>query len=291
MVDLKSERNVFLVLLVTLVTPVLLLAEGACPRLVALAPSTTETLYALKLDSNISAVSRFAQYPAQVKEKQKVGSLHDVSIEALTRLHANPVVLLTEHGALTTKLDTLSIPHLTVDHRSITGIIESIERIGSYCAVPDWRKLKESLENEIHKFKSHYQSVSPVRTLIVVGESGGLGQRQSLYISGTDGYYQEALQIVGGKNAYTGMTGMMPTISIESLKRLDPEVIIQIAPGSEKAPMTLSDFKHLLPDVSAIQDSKIITFTADYTFTPGPRFPKLLRLLAVALHPDTIPPE
>ena len=265
-----------------------IVSADPCPRIVTLSPSSTEIVYALKLDKQVAAVSRFSSYPPEVNSKQKVGSLHDVSLESLIRLDADPVIILNEHTTLIEKLDTLDIPYIRIDHGSITGILESIKIIGTRCAAAGWKTLHRKLSDTLEHWQERFKSKPPVKTLIIIGEQTNAGGQQSFYISGADGYYAEALTAIGGINVQTGPTGMMPALSLEQMYRLNPDVIIEIAP--ERIPDSpseiLSTFATMFPKVPAVRNRRMHVLSASYTYTPGPRFPLLLENFAKLLHPD-----
>jgi iron complex transport system substrate-binding protein len=70
-----------------------MLRDSLRPRIVSLAPALTEAIYALGLGDHVVAVSRFCDYPPEVKDLPKVGGLADVDVEAVIRRVPDMVVL------------------------------------------------------------------------------------------------------------------------------------------------------------------------------------------------------
>ena len=66
-------------------------------RVVALAPSITETLFALGLGEKVTGVTRFCTYPPEVQLVTKVGGFLDPNYEVIASLKPDLVVLLPEH--------------------------------------------------------------------------------------------------------------------------------------------------------------------------------------------------
>ena len=62
-------------------------------RIISLAPSTTEILFALGLGDNIVGVSSFSDYPAEAKKKPTVGGMSNPSIEAVISLKPDTVIM------------------------------------------------------------------------------------------------------------------------------------------------------------------------------------------------------
>ena len=67
-------------------------------RVISLAPSITETLYALGLQDRLIADSDYCDYPPEAKQKPHVGGTISPSIEMIASLH--PDVVLTGYVAL-----------------------------------------------------------------------------------------------------------------------------------------------------------------------------------------------
>ena len=55
-------------------------------RIVSLAPSVTETLFALGLGDRVVGVTRFCNYPPEVETKARIGGFLDPNIEAIVAL-------------------------------------------------------------------------------------------------------------------------------------------------------------------------------------------------------------
>lgn len=263
-------------------------AEHPCSRIVSLAPSLTETAYALGLGEQVIAVSRYDSFPPEVKDKLRVGGLYDVNIETLVHLSSSPVLLLREHASFAEQLQKLSIPVLTVDHRSLSGIVDSVRTIGSYCAAPDWQAQHENFSNGLQRWSNFFRTRTPVDVLVILGGVEKTGSGQDFYVSGADGFYAEAIEITGGKNIHSGPTGLLPAVSIEQIVSADPEVIIEIRPdGSVSSGVARGSLiATLFPRMSAIKSGRVHIISASYASIPGPRFPLLLKDLARILHPE-----
>ena len=66
-------------------------------RVVSMAPSITETLYALNLADKVAGVTRYCDYPPEAKAKPQVGGLLDPNYEAIVALEPDLAILLPIH--------------------------------------------------------------------------------------------------------------------------------------------------------------------------------------------------
>ena len=260
-----------------------------CARIVSLAPSVTETLFALDLGRNVVGVSRFCNFPAQVTSLPRIGGLLDPNFEGILSLKPSVVVSLTEFRERTDELKKLSLPSLVVDQRRIPDILDSILTLGEYCGRTDAAaKVRAAIESDVERVATRAHHTSKVRTLLVVG-SDEVGSLKNLYVSGNDGFYDALISAAGGVNVISNETKTVTALSLESVISLNPEVIIQIHPdikdareGRRKALRAWQPFF----SIPAVRDGRIHVLGADYTYIPGPRFPKLLEVLASLLHPE-----
>ena len=102
-------------------------------RIVSLAPSVTETLFAIGVGTNVVGVSQYCDYPPQVRLLPKIGSFLTPNIEEIVAL--KPTLMI---GLLTSSdlreihaLQRMGIATLMVDNDSVTSIEVSIEKIGN----------------------------------------------------------------------------------------------------------------------------------------------------------------
>ena len=96
-----------------------------------MAPSLTETLYALGLGDRVVGVSRDCHYPPEVEQVQKtgnVGGYYDPNLEAIVALKPDLVVMLEEQAAAMPNFEKLRIETLAVNQQTIEGVIESVRR-------------------------------------------------------------------------------------------------------------------------------------------------------------------
>ena len=244
-----------------------------CSRIVSLSPSITESIYALKLGANLIGVTRYCQYPFQATLLPKVGGFLDTNLEALIALRPSLVVGVSEERETLSRLTTLGIRTLTVEHRNVQGILDSLELIGKACGV-DSSTLRNDLQARTNLLQQKtLTKKTHTSVLVLVGSS-----EEGLYISGIDGFFADVLKMAGAENIYQRNTIAAPSLSGEGLIALNPEVIIFLpAKAGEQTPV--ATFKQRFPTLRAVLGNRVYMLEQDYATIPGPRFPLLLEKL------------
>ncbi len=260
-----------------------------CSRIVSLSPSITESLYALDLGRAVKAVTRFCKYPADATSLPKVGGFLDLSLEAIVTHQPTIVFALSEQRDVRSSLERLGLLVRTVDHSSVTGILDSLRIIGAAC---DRREIAEglrtTLERRITEVKRSVSGKQMVRTLVTVGRGQEDDSISGIFASGKDGYYNELIEISGGVNINQSSTISFPTVSAEGILRANPEVIIEIVDPRDAFRVSEERVKGVwgsFSRVSAVKTGRIHIIDEDYASIPGPRFIEVLERFSRILHP------
>lgn len=264
--------------------------SAACDRLISLAPSITESVYALGLGDHLVGVSRYSDYPEQARSKPRVGALLDPNYEAIVALKPTLVLGLSEFREKIPYLETLGLKTAVFEHRSLRGIGDSLRALGALCnRSEEAEKLASQNTARVEKVRQAVQGRPAVRAMVVVGESAGDGALSSLFLSGSDGFYNEVLSLAGGENVVKSRTLGVPSVSAEGVMSLNPDVIIEIVLANGGPALDHSAVRKSwsdVPSVSAVKNQRIFIVDQDYVSVPGPRFVNVLEDFAHYLHPE-----
>lgn len=261
-----------------------------CRRIVSMAPSITETLYALGLGDKVVGVTRYCKYPPEAESKTKIGGYYDPNFEAIVALKPDLVVMLEEHEQSLPGFQKLKLETLVVSHQTIDGIIESFRQIGRVCGRgQEGRRMARDYMNRLERIRLMTRDLSRPRVLISLDRTFGRGHLADVYIVGVDDYFDRIIEIAGGQNAYRESGVRYPVVSPEGILRLNPDVIIDLVPpgtaGQLDRKTIAADWKEL-GDLNAVKNGRVLVFDQDYACVPGPRFIQLAEALARALHPE-----
>jgi iron complex transport system substrate-binding protein len=259
-------------------------------RIITLSPSLTETVFALGLGDRVVAATDYCDYPPQAQALPSVGSYTNTSLEAITRLQPDLVIMLNGQQQRQQQLEQLGIKTLVLDNSTIADIKETIQRIADLTGRQNEAdKLLTSIQDQIDYVRSKVHDVAPVRTLVGIAHYVNSEQLDTVYIAGQHDFYNELLELAGGVNVYTDTTVKVPSVSAEGIIRMNPDAIIDVFPEQKDHQ---SDMKQVikqwqtLRSVNAVKQQRIYIIEHDYASIPGPRIFKLLPEMAQLLHPN-----
>ncbi len=261
-----------------------------CTRIVSMAPSITETLFALGLGDSVVGVTKYCTYPPEAQQRTVVGGFYDPNYEAIVGLSPSVVMALPEHAEHARRLGELGIAVHTVPQATVEQILASLEDVGRACSVESrGRELADGLRARLADVEKRTTGRPRPGVLVSVGREMGNGVLRDIFVAGRGTFYDELVSLAGGSNVYDGRTIQYPILSTEGLLRLNPQVVIEIVPELKGRGLTeetvIRDWESL-PGLNAVKDRRIHVLTEDYAVIPGPRFVLLLDKLARVLHPE-----
>jgi iron complex transport system substrate-binding protein len=273
-----------------------LLVSSAAPaqepprRIISMAPSATETLFALGLGDKLVGVTRYCDYPPKAKEISSVGGYVDPNYEQIVALKPDLVILLSSHVDAQRGLEKLGIETLVVPHATVNDIHKAILRLGAACGAKEKaRDLVQGMERRIEAVGHKVKGMPRPRTLICIGRDTQTGQLAGMYIAGRHEYFDEVLELAGGVNAYRDERVAYPQVSAEGIISLNPDVIVDLVgelnPEGKTATEIATQWDRLRP-VQAVRHDKVHVIVGDHALRPGPRYVRFVEELARLLHPE-----
>jgi iron complex transport system substrate-binding protein len=253
-------------------------------RIVSLSPSITEILYELGLGNKVAGVTDYCNFPEDVKNKSRIGGYLNTNYEAIILLKPDLVVVPVNYGGeIKDVFNKAVIEYMTVDTFTVDNILDSIKKIGHRCGVGErGEEIVQHIRRDIERLREKAKGKSSRRVMIVVGRNRG--SFENLYIAGKDTFYDGLLNVLGCENVYTKGDINYPTMSLEGVLRLNPDIIIEMLPNypDEKKSAVAKEWS-FLDDVNAVKNNKVYVFNEDYVCIPGPRFTLILEKITEAL--------
>ncbi len=237
--------------------------------IISLAPNITETIYALKLEHKLVGVTTYCLYPEAARALPKVGGFGQLNYEAIVTLRPDLVILHKEYDIEKERLASLGIPFLETGTYFIADILETLRSIGEACGTAERaNELIQGLETRIAEIAHVGQAFQPARPRVLI--TFGSGDIETIQAFGPACIHNELLKIAGGQNVIEGSLPFT-TLSREAVLRLNPDIIIELAPelddGAEPSKHWIK-----LAAINAVKNNRIHVLTGDYTCIPGPRF-------------------
>jgi iron complex transport system substrate-binding protein len=243
--------------------------EGSVPdRIVSLAPNITETLYALKLEDKLVGATTFCTHPPAARNIPRVGGFGQFNYEAMLALKPDLVIGHKEYTAEKSRIENLGIPYLETGSYFIADILGTIQSIGASCGAEQQAgELIDKLNARMAELKQ--EGAEAPRVLITFGGNAddNVGQ---IHAFGAECIHNELLELAGGRNV---IEGRLPysMLSKEAVLRLNPDIIITLAPGLEATDQPSRAWK-ALTSVNAVKNNRVYLLTGSHTCIPGPRF-------------------
>jgi iron complex transport system substrate-binding protein len=254
--------------------------EAEPQRIISLAPSHTETLYALGLGDKVVGVTEYCNYPPEATEKQKVGSFATIDLEQVVGLEPDLVLATTMHMAETVPaLQDRGIVVFVIDPQSVSDVLDAIDRIGRITGSEDAvGALVADMQARIDAVQEKVQD-APRPT--VFWELGA-----ELYTVGPNTFIDDLISLAGGENAAANADSPWPQLSVEAIIMKDPDVIV-LADHNYGQTAEMVKERPGWEDIRAVKEGNIVEITDDDIVSrPGPRLVEGLEFLAKALHPD-----
>jgi iron complex transport system substrate-binding protein len=261
-----------------------------CRRIVSLAPSVTETLYALGLGDRVVAVTDDCDDLPELNGKARIGSSYAPNFEAVLALNPDLIIMLEDREQSFFEFEKLKLETLILSHKTVEGIIGSFRVIGRMCGKgPEGRALAYEYENRLGRIHEKTRLLPRPRTLIALDRVFGRGSLADVYLAGADAYSDRLIELAGGRNAYEEHRVRYPVVSREGILRLNPAAIVDLVPKKvleRYSRQTVLDDWNDVAAVEAVKNQRVLVFDQDYARVRGPRFIQLVEGLARTLHPD-----
>jgi len=251
-------------------------------RIVSLAPSVTETLFALGLKERIVGVTGYCDFPEDAKAKEKVGDTLNPNAERIIALKPDLVVITTasQLERLSRQLGELNIPVYVTNPRTVREVVASIRKLGDATgAQAQAKEIADEMDRRINNVERRVKELPKPSVLYVL-------QTGPLITAGRNTFINDLILLAGGQSISGNETADYPQLSRETAIGRMPEVIV--APASHGADFVKEeDLRRDFAATPAIRTNRIVKVNADWVDRPGPRIVEGLEQLAQGLHPES----
>ena len=248
-------------------------------RIVTVAPSVTELVFALGAGDRVVGVSRYDDHPESVKKLPKVGGFLDPNAEAILALTPDLVIGVPNAGnrpALQRVAD-LGTPVLVIPGNSFPDVFHAIRAVAPVLGAAERGKdLEKEIIGELMALSAKASRLPPAKVVVIYGWN-------PLVVAGPGSFADTILAALNGKNVVMS-GGDYPHWSREQLVAAQPEVIIDAsevhgALGGEKP-------WDRFTTIPAVKKKRVHAVALGGIFRPGPRIIEGMRLLFGLLHPE-----
>jgi len=259
-------------------------------RIVSLAPSNTEILFAVGAGSKVVGVTDYCDYPYNFSAWIEAGNLTSIGgfwnppVEPIIDLEPDLVLATSASEEAANTLRNMGYNVLILDPKSINGILKDIMLVGRATnndveAAILIRAMRERIDNIIKKVAG---ATSKPKVYCEIWND-------PLMSAGPGTWIHELINLAGGINIFENATLQWPIVSSEAVIKQNPDIMIYPhSHGVERFWGSFDDVKARpgWDKISAVQNDRLYEIDADIIARPGPRIVEALEILAQLIHPE-----
>ena len=251
-------------------------------RVIALAPSITETVFCLGREDRLKGVTEYSNFPPAARDLPRVGSYKHPDLEKIVALQPDLCLAIKDGNPkdLAVQLEALHIPVYAVNPLDLKGVMNTILAIGDLLgAQPKAEQLVDEMSARIERIKSRVALAKEhPRVFFQIGIS-------PMVSVGTHTFANELISEAGGENITEGPVPY-PRVSREEVLLLKPEVIIITSMTRGEEFERIRNEWYQWPSLPAVRNQRIFIVDSNLFDRPTFRLVEGLELLARCIHPE-----
>ena len=260
--------------------------EEPAQRVVSLAPSNTEILFAVGAGDQVIGRDEFSDYPDQANSLPSVGGgFGDYNLETI--LDLEPDLVLAAEINTPEQVKSMEDVGLTVfllpnptSLEEMYGNLSTVAKLSGHES--ETEELVETLRDRVSQVQMGIESAEDQPTAFYELDAT---DPSAPWTAGSGTFIDTLITMAGGMNIASDMEGQYLQISVEELLVRDPQVILL---GDSAYGVTAESLSERAGwnNISAIVNGRIYAFDDNLVSRPGPRLVDGLEELARLLHPD-----
>lgn len=234
-------------------------------RIVSLAPHATEMLFAAGGGGRLVGAVDYSDFPPEARKVPQIGGYHDFDLERVVAMRPDLVVAWSSGNGerRIEELRRLGLKLFVTEPASLEMIARDIAALGVLAGTETVAKASvDSLLRRRDTLDRTYRQRPPVPVFYQIWNS-------PLMTLNGDHLISRVIELCGGRNVFSQLPSLTPTISQEGVLAADPEVILAGGMNDER-PEWLDDWKRW-PSLSAVQRNNLFHINPDILQRNGPR--------------------
>lgn len=260
---------------------------GEPRKIVSLAPSNTEILYALGLEEHIAAVTERCDYPPAAADKPNIGGFSTVNIERVIAIEPDLVFAAPANTEeIVDRLRSLGMTVVILDPQTIDDVLHDIELVGRATGQEDEAStLIEGLQARIETVSAAAENLGGHPSVAHVI------WHEPLWICGSGTFQNEVITMAGGTNAFDSVEGWS-IVSLEEFITANPDYILVSSGSGMDRDEYDAIYNYIIHEprlqrLDAVRDGRIYVIDADVVSRGSPRIVDALEEVAGYLNPGT----
>jgi len=252
-------------------------------RIVSLAPSITEMLFALGLGDRVVGVTEFSTYPPEAAAKTRVGSYIRLNAERILDLAPDLAVGTVDGNklGLVELLEDAGVAVYAVNPRSVDGMIRTVEGLGAVCGVRErGEALARELRARLDRVVARTQEKRRPRVFLQINIRPIMSVNRNTL-------HHDVIRLAGGENITADHEVPYPRLSLEEVLDEAPDVILisSMERGGAFEEARKAWFRW--NTIPAVRTGRVHLIDSDLFDRPAPRVIRGLERMMQLLHPGT----
>jgi iron complex transport system substrate-binding protein len=255
-------------------------------RIVSLAPSNTEIIYALGLEDRLIGTTDYCDYPEAAKSKPRVSGYSTPNLEKVVSVQPDLILAESIHEkTVLPAMENLGLTVIVMSATSIDTVLNDIKLVGqingrSKAAA----QLLDGLTSRIQAVVLKTTALTPEqrpRVLYIVWHD-------PIWTMGRDTFINDLIWEAGGTNIFADDFKKSRVVSLEAIIQKNPQVIIVSGMGTT-GDLIYNNIKKetRLAGVDAMRNNRVYKISdANLIERPGPRIVDGLEMVAKLFHPE-----
>jgi iron complex transport system substrate-binding protein len=259
--------------------------KGPAQRIVSLAASNTEILFAIGAGSQVIARDDLSDYPEEVVNLPGVGGYEGYDLEKIASLQPD-LVLAAEINSpeLVQSIENLGITVFYLSNPAdINGLYENLRIAGQLTGHEnDADDLVRSLQQRVDAVQSALEIATTTPKVFYEIDATDPSKP---WTAGPGTYHDQFIRMAHAQNVAANAASMYPQISQEELIVQNPDYILLADSIYGITPESVAE-RPGWEGIKAVQEGNLFPFDSDLLDRPGPRLVDGLETLAHILHPE-----
>lgn len=233
-------------------------------RIVALAPHLVEMVYAVGAGDKLVGAVSYSNYPEAAKAVTQVGNYKDFSVEAILRLEPDLVLAWGSGNGRerSLQLANFGVPVYISEPERLEDVGRVMENIGHLSGAAGGLVARQAFDQTLDGLRREFSRQAPVSVFYQVWN-------QPLQTLNGQHIISDVMSVCGGYNIFQQAQSLAPKVSVESVLRANPQVIIASGMG-ESRPDWL-DAWHAWPQLQAVVAEQLHFIPPDWIQRHTPR--------------------
>jgi iron complex transport system substrate-binding protein len=261
--------------------------KTAPQRIVSLAPSMSEILGALHLQSKVVGVDYNTDYPKDLAGVKKVSNINgEYNVEQIDALH--PDLVLSSGGITKTydaQMTRLGLHVVDLPPASFNQVLDQILLVGRLTyAQSAAQAVVSQIQQQIQSVQSALKGTPDTTVMLEVDDS----TPGKPYVFGGGSFGDDIVHDADATNIFHSNTTNdgYPQVTDEAVIAANPQYIVLTEDPAYGGDPNLVYKRANWGDIAAVKQHHVYHLNADIMQRPGPRLGEALRCLAQVVHPD-----